>query len=160
MKFDEWWTQEIGHPPRDDDERKVFLMAHLAWRAALSYGEWEPGPADVEWALKATRKAAGAETELVLRNRILIADMTIESLEAQMSRYDELRVELDARVAQERQVAPEGAKMLGGTRWQCPRCNFIAGIKRIELECRGCSYPGDDTRSWTQEAKEGDDGED
>ena len=32
MTFDQWWTEEVGHPPADERERFAFEMARKAWK--------------------------------------------------------------------------------------------------------------------------------
>lgn len=153
MTFDAWWVQQIGHPPSDKEEERLFALSHLAWRAALAYGEREIVPAQVEKALLRVGEGESThEDELLLRTRIEVTDLTARSLEHQLDQYAVLQEHVQAEQARQANWKPDGAEAMGGRRWRCPRCRFIGGLKRIELICRGCGYPGEDTREWTQES--------
>jgi hypothetical protein len=153
--FHEWWVSEIGHPPADEEDRKLFAFALRAWRSALAFGQIDMvRPVVVERALKRVGEGEStAEDELTLRERILIGDETIAALQADLNEWDGRPPQVEPEAAVAVQAEPEGpippgATPLGGIRWRCPRCNFMGGMRQVETVCRGCSYPGDDTRAW------------
>jgi len=156
MDFHEWWVSEIGHPPASKEEAQAFRLCLTAWRVALVRGDREVFPEDTERALKLVGEGKSTyEDELALRLRIQIGDETVAALMADLATYADVRQAQAAAQEQWREIMPDGAKSLGGNRWRCPRCNFIGGIRQVETICRGCSYPGEDTRAWTAENAEG-----
>lgn len=152
MQFHEWWTEHIGHPPSDDTERAAFATSMLAWQAALVLSDAPPiQPAAIEAALKRVGSAETThEDELLLRNRIGVADDTITLLGVQIEEFSYLATRLDADAAQakEERPVPEGGLAMGGKMWKCPRCNFINGLKETRRECRSCGFPGEEKREW------------
>jgi hypothetical protein len=131
----------MGEKPETDADERAFLVAHEAWLVAITEGNRYVEPEAVESALRRVGSAEStAEDESLLRMRIQTADLLISQMEGFI-------VEAQKNAPVIRGV-PEGAIHLGGRRWRCPRCNFLAGLMREELECRGCSFPGDDTRPW------------
>ncbi len=157
MTFDEWWTETMGAPPDGAEEGAVFQLAYLSWRAALTRGEWDPPASGVEHALQRVGNGECTyEDELLLRRRIQVGVATVLALERQIATYDDVRAQMQQEEERASAYMPQGGKPMGGTRWRCPRCNFIAGLKRVESTCRGCGYPGDDTRGWNDDdGKEG-----
>lgn len=151
MDFHEWWVAEIGHPPDGTDEANIFRMAYRAWQVALTAGNRAVEPEKVERSLG--RVGEGNTTqddELVLRQRIQVADVTIAMLTADLESLANVRAFKQAEEEAQAEWMPKGASPLGGKRWRCPRCNFIGGLRKVETECRGCNYPGDDTRDWVK----------
>lgn len=154
--FHEWWVSEIGHAPADDEDRKMFAFALRAWRSALAYGQIDSvRPAVVERALKRVGTGEStAEDELTLRERILVGDETIAAMQTDLNEWeDQIQQRGEQAVAEVAPAQPEGpvppgAIAIGGIRWRCPRCSFMGGNVRVELTCRGCSWPADDTRPW------------
>jgi len=153
--FEEWWVDTAGKPPSTDDERAAFRLTYLAWRAALTFGAWDiPAPV-VDSALK--RVGTGTSTyddELLLRRRIIVGDEVASMLTLELDSFQDVRDRLATQAEQESSYMPEGATPMGGSRWRCSRCNFIGGLKRVETICRGCGYPGDDTRTWLNDGQE------
>jgi len=145
MDFQGWWVEEVGHPPADDDDRKMFGLALTAWRAALAYGgDSVVNPEKVENALKRVGEGTStADDEVEIRIRIRVADDTAAFLGDSLSAYQEA----EAAVTPDAPMPP-GALPMGGRMWRCARCNFICGVKRIERECRGCGFPGEDNRDY------------
>ncbi len=151
MKFHEWWSQQVGHPPQNKNEQEAFAMSMLAWQAALMMGDVPPvEPAKIERSLM--RVGSGETThedELLLRHRIQIGDDTLAMLESQVESYAAVAQEVaDAAPPQKPGPVPDGAIAMGGKVWKCPRCNFINGIKSTRPECRACNFPGAETREW------------
>lgn len=149
MEFQEWWIAEVGHPPADEDDRKMFGFALTTWRAALAFGgDSIIEPEKIEKCLdRVGNGTSTAEDEVEIRMRIRAADDAAAFLGDSLSAYQEA----EAAVRPEDPM-PAGAQPMGGRMWRCPRCNFICGVKRIERVCRGCSFPGDDTRDYGDHA--------
>jgi rubrerythrin len=155
MDFHEWWVSEIGHPPANKEEAQAFRLCLTAWRVALTRGDREVYPEDTERALKRVGQGESTyEDELAIRLRIQIGDETIAALIADLDTFADVRQAQSAAAEQRREIMPDGAKPLGGTRWRCPRCNFIGGLRQPETICRGCSFPGEDTRAWVGDGDE------
>lgn len=169
LDFHEWWVSEIGHPPADEEDRKLFTFALRAWRSALTHGQSVVGPEAVERALVRVGKGeTTSDDELTLRERIQIGEETIMAMEAELQQYEGVEAQQPSEGVPQSALegpVPTGATPLGGTRWRCPRCNFMGGNTRVEHTCRGCSWPADDTRPWIvdpegdRKAREGDAGE-
>jgi len=157
LTFEAWWVAERGHPPTNDIERAEFSMAHLAWRGALARGQIEQPTISLQGALgRVERATCTAEDARVIYEYLAIQTMSIEHLEAQLANieaqadaYAEYAGQLNAE--REAKGIPEGGIPMGGTRWRCPRCSFIAGNVRHEPTCRACNFPAEDTRDWYNE---------
>jgi len=157
MTFEEWWTAEYTEPPHTPERRRVFDATHAAWRNALARGQIQQPALDVLSILE--RVAQGmttAQDALALREHMTIQALTNENLEAQLYNIEQQAQAYAQAAAQadaSRKAAgiPEGAIPMGGTRWRCPRCSFVAGNVRHEPVCRACSFPEEDTRDWYNE---------
>jgi len=155
MEFVSWWVSEIGHPPADPDEVRIFHMAYRAWRVALAHGDRSVDPAKVESALcRVGEGTSTADDETLLRQRIQVADLAAAVLEADLEGLANVRAFRQAEEEDQAEWMPKGASPMGGKRWRCPRCNFIAGLRKTETVCRGCNFPEEDTRDWTKPALE------
>jgi hypothetical protein len=158
MEFHEWWVAEVGAAPEGDEGNRILRLCLRVWKAALAYGDRRVEPQALEDAL--TRVGQGesnTEDERLIRLWVRIANETIAF---ERERIESLESGLRAQAAKiqsNRTFMPDGATPLPGNRWRCPRCNFIGGLKRVEHTCRGCGYPGEDTRSWIEEEKSRDD---
>jgi len=152
MDFHEWWVSEISHPPANKEEAQAFRLCLTAWRVALVRGDREVYPEETEHALKRVGEGKSTyEDELTLRLRIQIGEETVAALMADLETFADVRQAQTAAQEQWREIMPDGAKSMGGNRWRCPRCNFIGGLRQVETVCRACSYPGEDTRDWSEE---------
>ena len=157
MTFEEWWAAGAGDPLDTAEGRKAFNAAHTAWRNALARGQIQQPAHDVLEILE--RVGSGMTTEsdaLALREHMTIQALTNQNLEDQLYAIEqqaEAYAEAARRDEATRQAAgiPAGAHMMGGTRWRCPRCSFVAGNVRHEPVCRACNFPEEDTRDWYNE---------
>ncbi len=156
ISFETYWVGEYSRPPATDAERGAFRIAHDAWRNALARGQLTQ-PANIEGVLE--RVASGMSTAgdaLVIREYLTTQVFSIENLDAQLVAIEQ-QAEAHAIASQQADASrkaagiPAGAHPMGGTRWRCPRCSFVAGNVRHEPACRACSFPGEDTRDWYNE---------
>lgn len=157
ITFEEWWTAEFTEPPHTPAARTLFDAAHRAWRNALARGQIQQPAQEVMVILE--RVAQGmttAEDALTLREHMTVQALTNENLEIQLQAIEQqaqayAQAEQQAEAERKGRGIPPGAHMMGGTRWRCPRCSFIAGNVRHEPSCRACNYPEPDTRDWYNE---------
>jgi ribosomal protein L37E len=154
MTFDEWWTETMGDAPADQRDMARFETAYLAWRAALTIGEWEPRSKVIESALKRVGEGeSDYSDELLLRRRIANSEALLSILSDTLEHYEAQAGPPESEPALPSHM-PKGAIPINDRAWRCPRCNFMVGIKRFESTCRACGFPGDDIRDWGGENEE------
>jgi len=148
MRFTDWWATKVGEPLDSDEAKKRYSVARKAWDAAVGEVEAPKLSSDIQVVLERVAKEDPEAGKILARYLGTALDMASEADFALRSLQEQVVGTAPVR------PIPEGARVMGGHCWRCPRCNFQNGMKKVEPSCRVCSYPGkEDKRPWKNETE-------